>query len=147
MCTGQATFDVTKTLHLLYSVLLVSSSQTLSHSLYVRDTGIFYGSKKTKLIFQVYHFCHEDGKQDTFHCGYGTVFNEYIGTCDYQNNVHCQAGEGYIPEPSYQPQHPPEPSYQPQPQHYEQPSFQKPQFGGQFNFDEEIKPFTNFRPF
>jgi len=74
---------------------------------------------------QVYHFCHQDGKQDTFTCGYGTVFNEYIGTCDYKNNVQCQAGEGYIPDtPDYHPPHPPpEPSYPP-PHRYEQPSFQ-----------------------
>lgn len=38
---------------------------------------------------EIYHFCHADGKQDTFQCGYGTVFNEYLGTCDYKNNVHC----------------------------------------------------------
>jgi len=38
---------------------------------------------------ELYHFCHADGKQDTFRCGYGTVFNEYLGTCDYKNNVHC----------------------------------------------------------
>jgi len=43
---------------------------------------------------EVYHFCHKDGKQDSFKCGYGTVFNEYIGTCDYKNNVHCAAGTG-----------------------------------------------------
>ena len=100
---------------------------------------------------QVYHFCGEDGQQHTFECGYGTVFNEYIGTCDYKNNVQCQAGEGYVPQSSgYQP---PEPSYQYEtsgyqppkrkPQRYEEPAFAKPQFG----FDEEIQPFTNFSPF
>ena len=113
------------------------------------------------VVSQVYHFCHHDGKQDTFHCGYGTVFNEYIGTCDYKNNVDCQAGEGYSPETSGY--HPPEPHYQhetpgynppqldyrPQkkPQYYDEPSFQKPQFSNQFNFNDEIKPFTNFNPF
>ena len=49
-------------------------------------------------IFQIYHFCHEDGKQDTFQCGYGTIFNEYIGTCDFINSVQCLPGEGYAPK-------------------------------------------------
>lgn len=45
---------------------------------------------------QVFHFCHGDGKQDTFYCGYGTIFNEYLGTCDYKNNVYCSSsGKGY----------------------------------------------------
>ena len=26
---------------------------------------------------------------------YGTVFNEYLGTCDYKNNVICSTGDGY----------------------------------------------------
>merc|ERR1719400_2319243 len=46
---------------------------------------------------EIYHFCHEDGKQDTFHCGYGTAFNEYLGTCDHESSVHCVTGEGYQP--------------------------------------------------
>jgi len=52
---------------------------------------------------EVYHFCHADGKQDTFHCGYGTVFNEYLGTCDYKNNVHCGAGHPAAPYPAAAP--------------------------------------------
>ena len=65
--------------------------------------------------FQIYHYCHADGKQDTFHCGYGTTFNEYLGTCDHSGAVYCKGGEGYAgppkpvhPEPGY---HHPEPSY------------------------------------
>jgi len=46
---------------------------------------------------EIYHFCHEDGKQDTFQCSYGTVFNEYIGTCDFKESVQCVSGEGYAP--------------------------------------------------
>merc|ERR1719481_1614448 len=53
---------------------------------------------------EIYHFCHEDGKQDTFQCGYGTVFNEYIGTCDFKSSVQCSSGEGFAPAPApYQP--------------------------------------------
>merc|ERR1711874_416114 len=54
---------------------------------------------------EIYHFCHEDGKQDTFQCGYGTVFNEYIGTCDFKSSVHCSSGNGFAPAPA--PYHPP----------------------------------------
>jgi len=53
---------------------------------------------------EIYHFCHADGKQDTFHCGYGTIFNEYLGTCDYKNNVHC--GAPYPAEPAPYPAEP-----------------------------------------
>ena len=56
---------------------------------------------------QVYHFCHKYGKQDTFYCPYGTIFNEYLGTCDYKNNVKCSgSGEGYkgpLPTPHHEP--------------------------------------------
>jgi len=38
---------------------------------------------------QIYHFCHADGKQDSFQCSFGTIFNEYLGTCDYKNTVRC----------------------------------------------------------
>ncbi|XP_023331925.1 extensin-1 isoform X2 [Eurytemora carolleeae] len=72
---------------------------------------------------EIYHFCHADGKQDSFHCGYGTIFNEYIGTCDYKNNVHCGAEKsaGYAPAPaSYAPAPyaPPKASYTPAPAPY-----------------------------
>ena len=58
---------------------------------------------------QVYHFCHKYGKQDTFYCPYGTIFNEYLGTCDYKNNVKCSgSGKGYkgpLPKPHPEPHH------------------------------------------
>ena len=58
---------------------------------------------------QVYHFCHKYGKQDTFYCPYGTIFNEYLGTCDYKNNVKCAgSGKGYkgpLPKPHPEPHH------------------------------------------
>ncbi len=47
------------------------------------------------LPFQIYHFCHSNGKQDTFHCPYGTIFNEYLGTCDHDEAVYCRGGDGY----------------------------------------------------
>ena len=62
-------------------------------------------------IFQIYHYCHADGKQDTFHCGYGTIFNEYLGTCDHSGAVYCKGGEGYAGPPKPHPHH--EPSYHP----------------------------------
>lgn len=46
---------------------------------------------------QIYHFCHADGRQETFKCGYGTTFNEYLGTCDHTEAVYCRSGEGYAP--------------------------------------------------
>jgi hypothetical protein len=75
----------------------------------------------------IYHFCHADGKQDTFHCGYGTIFNEYLGTCDHISGaVHCKGGEGYAgpPKPAYHEPayHHPEPAY-----HHPEPAYHKPE--------------------
>lgn len=95
----------------------------------------------------IYHFCHKDGRQETFHCPHGTTFNEYLGTCDHAEAVYCTGGNGYAPpkphhetgyhespkphhetsyhhpEPSYKPvYHEPEPSYyQPPQQTYHEP--------------------------
>ena len=49
---------------------------------------------------QIYHFCHSNGKQDTFHCPYGTIFNEYLGTCDHDEAVYCRGGDGYKAPPA-----------------------------------------------
>ena len=59
-----------------------------------------------KIFFQIYHYCHADGKQDTFHCSYGTIFNEYLGTCDHASAVLCKGGEGYA-GPPHTPHHAP----------------------------------------
>ncbi|XP_040581039.1 uncharacterized protein [Lepeophtheirus salmonis] len=54
-----------------------------------------------------YHFCHANGKQDSFTCPTGTIFNEYLGTCDHTSAVKCSsAGKGYesistVPYKSY----------------------------------------------
>ena len=72
--------------------------------------------------FQIYHYCHADGKQDTFHCGYGTIFNEYLGTCDHSGAVYCKGGEGYAGPPAH-PAHPvhPDPGYHnPEPSYHTQ---------------------------
>jgi len=50
---------------------------------------------------QIYHFCHADGKQDTFECSYGTIFNEYLGTCDYKSIVRCGEKNNDIPNFEY----------------------------------------------
>jgi len=113
---------------------------------------------------QIYHFCYEDGRQETFQCGYGTVFNEYIGTCDFKNNVHCVSGEGYAAKPHHEPgpyhepsqyhepasYHEPAPYHEPVPYHepapYNEPErFHKPSFYQEPSGD--IQPFTNFGNF
>lgn len=69
---------------------------------------------------EIYHFCHEDGKQDTFHCSYGTAFNEYLGTCDHEAAVHCVSAEGYAGPAPY---HAPAPTpYAPAPAPYHAPA-------------------------
>jgi len=42
---------------------------------------------------QVYHYCHFDGRQDSFLCSNGTVFNQKVFTCDWWYNVNCAASE------------------------------------------------------
>ena len=71
---------------------------------------------------QIYHFCQADGRQETFKCGYGTIFNEYLGTCDHTEAVYCRSGEGYAPveHKPHHGYHHPEPHhdpYHPEPHH------------------------------
>ncbi len=96
----------------------------------------------------MYHFCHGAGQQDTFNCGYGTVFNEYIGTCDYKNNVQCASGQGYAPAPyapapyapaPYAPAPTPAP-YRPAPAPYRPPAHQSKPY-------EASYPTTGYRPY
>ncbi len=91
----------------------------------------------------MYHFCHGAGQQDTFNCGYGTVFNEYIGTCDYKNNVQCASGQGYAPAPyapaPYAPAPTPAP-YRPAPAPYRPPAYQSKPY-------EASYPTTGYRPY
>ncbi len=96
----------------------------------------------------MYHFCHGAGQQDTFNCGYGTVFNEYIGTCDYKNNVQCASGQGYAPAPyapapyapaPYAPAPTPAP-YRPAPAPYRPPAHQSKPY-------ESSYPTTGYRPY
>ena len=73
---------------------------------------------------QIYHFCHADGRQETFKCGYGTIFNEYLGTCDHTEAVYCRSGEGYAPV-----EHKPHHGYHhPEPHH--DPYHHEPHHGG-----------------
>jgi len=70
---------------------------------------------------KIYHVCHSHGKQDTFHCPYGTIFNEYIGTCDHTGAAVCHSGPGYAkpdPPPKKPGYHPPHAGYhEPAPYH------------------------------
>jgi len=83
----------------------------------------------------IYHFCHADGKQDTFHCAYGTVFNEYLGTCDHSGAVYCKGGEGYAgphpskPAPHHEPSygHHAAPHHEPAYHHHPEPAYHHPE--------------------
>ena len=41
---------------------------------------------------QVYHYCHYDGRQDSFLCPKGTVFNQDVLVCDWWYNSACYGG-------------------------------------------------------
>ena len=47
------------------------------------------------LIFQVYHYCHFDGRQDSFLCPRGTVFNQAVFVCDWWYNVDCNVAQDF----------------------------------------------------
>lgn len=96
---------------------------------------------------QIYHFCHADGKQDTFECGYGTVFNEYLGTCDYKNNVHC--GEHAV-APHHAPAHAPhkQSAAYHEPASYHEPApYQKPASYHESAPYQASNPYNDFGPF
>ena len=44
-------------------------------------------------VFQVYHYCHFDGRQDSFLCPRGTMFNQEVFVCDWWYNVNCESSE------------------------------------------------------
>ncbi|KAK4311548.1 hypothetical protein Pmani_016964 [Petrolisthes manimaculis] len=44
---------------------------------------------------QVFHICQFDGRQDSFLCPNGTIFNQQYFVCDWWYNVDCQASEQY----------------------------------------------------
>ncbi|XP_068241166.1 uncharacterized protein [Palaemon carinicauda] len=46
---------------------------------------------------QVWHICEADGRQHSFLCPNGTIFNQELLTCDWWYNVHCSP-----PEDKYQ---------------------------------------------
>jgi hypothetical protein len=43
----------------------------------------------------VYHYCHFDGRQDSFLCPRGTMFNQEVFVCDWWYNTNCEASESY----------------------------------------------------
>nr|XP_040575405.1 TPR-containing protein DDB_G0280363-like [Lepeophtheirus salmonis] len=42
---------------------------------------------------QVYHYCHEDGRQDSFLCPKGTIFNLNVTVCDWWYNAKCSGSK------------------------------------------------------
>ncbi|RWS08179.1 glycine-rich cell wall structural protein 1.8-like protein [Dinothrombium tinctorium] len=47
----------------------------------------YYGDPETKC--QIFHICQADGRQDSFVCPIGTMFNQQLFVCDWWNNVRC----------------------------------------------------------
>ena len=46
-------------------------------------------------LSQVYHYCHHDGRQDSFLCPKGTVFNQKVFVCDWWYNADCGGSHSY----------------------------------------------------
>jgi hypothetical protein len=49
----------------------------------------------TEVGCEVYHYCSEDGRQDSFYCGEGTIFNQKILNCDHPQNVDCASSDAF----------------------------------------------------
>ena len=43
----------------------------------------------------MYHYCHFDGRQDSFLCPRGTMFNQEVFVCDWWYNVNCESSQDY----------------------------------------------------
>ena len=48
-------------------------------------------------ILQVFHVCHRDGRQDSFLCPNGTVFNQKYFVCDWWYNFPCEDAPFFYP--------------------------------------------------
>ena len=48
-----------------------------------------------RFLSQVYHYCHHDGRQDSFLCPKGTVFNQKVFVCDWWYNADCGSSHGF----------------------------------------------------
>ena len=46
---------------------------------------------------QVFHVCHHDGRQDSFLCPNGTVFNQKYFVCDWWYNFNCEDAPFFYP--------------------------------------------------
>ena len=55
----------------------------------------YHELKPIPLFLQVYHYCHHDGRQDSFLCPKGTVFNQKVFVCDWWYNADCGGSTGF----------------------------------------------------
>ncbi|XP_068233963.1 uncharacterized protein [Palaemon carinicauda] len=71
----------------------------------VPDTGFsceeqefpgYYADTADDAKCQVFHICQFDGRQDSFLCPNGTIFNQQYFVCDWWFNVDCSASEQFV---------------------------------------------------
>ncbi|XP_063591979.1 uncharacterized protein LOC134769074 [Penaeus indicus] len=71
----------------------------------VPDTGFscgeqefpgYYADTAPEAGCQVFHICQFDGRQDSFLCPNGTIFNQQYFVCDWWFNVDCAASEQFF---------------------------------------------------
>ncbi|XP_068233962.1 uncharacterized protein [Palaemon carinicauda] len=71
----------------------------------VPDTGFsceeqefpgYYADTADDAKCQVFHICQFDGRQDSFLCPNGTIFNQQYFVCDWWFNVDCAATEQFV---------------------------------------------------
>ncbi|XP_066971863.1 uncharacterized protein [Macrobrachium rosenbergii] len=71
----------------------------------VPDTGFscadqdfpgYYADTADEAGCQVFHICQFDGRQDSFLCPNGTIFNQQYFVCDWWFNVDCAASQQFV---------------------------------------------------
>ncbi|XP_066940430.1 uncharacterized protein, partial [Macrobrachium rosenbergii] len=55
----------------------------------------YYADTDQQARCQVFHICQEDGKQDSFLCPNGTIFNQQYFVCDWWFNFDCSTAEQF----------------------------------------------------
>ena len=61
-----------------------------------QDLPGYYADLAEEAGCQVFHICQFDGRQDSFLCPNGTIFNQQYFVCDWWFNVDCQANAQFF---------------------------------------------------
>ncbi|KAK3857042.1 hypothetical protein Pcinc_036678 [Petrolisthes cinctipes] len=61
-----------------------------------QDSPGYFADTADEARCQVFHICQFDGRQDSFLCPNGTIFNQQYFVCDWWYNVDCDATDQFL---------------------------------------------------